>query len=1428
MHRLKHVLLTLTLSVVAILSLLMTLEGRPLFAQTESPHKGDAIIGDHLASEMAAHAQDQDYIYRFIIRMNDQVEFDFSRMAKDADTRRADIVRSLEDHARESQKMVLDDISDLSGRSQVTRYRSFWIFNGISAEGTADAIYTLSKHPHIASIQLDRQIEPVRPMDDLTHDTTEIFTQTWGTHFIRAPQVWHGLGITGTGVTVAIMDTGVDFTHPILSQNYRGLQPNGSFQHEGNWFHAGIPTATVPTDLDGHGTHVAGTAVGSNGIGVAPGAEWIAVGVSDLDGLWFESSINTAFEWLLAPGGDPSLAPDIVNGSWGGFSKEPLFLPEVELLKQAGIIPVFAAGNSGPYTETLGLPSSFTNTLSIASISPDGATSWFSSRGPSTFHNNPSPIIAAPGGYVYSSLPGNKFAYLSGTSMATPHVSGALALLLSASPATKDNRTIMSLLAESAVPYENNHPNYSSGYGALDAAELVEDFAKNSSSLSGILQSGGVPLPNQPISITTQTGTFELLTDSNGQYFAKLVPGRYSIQVSHLNYEAYDSGSITVGSSRTIFNVSLNRKPMGTFYGRITYGGSAISNTRIIIQPGNIEIKSQPDGGFEIDLPVDSYQISVVKSGFEVEQATIEINQGVGVSQNFDLEETNSILLIDSGAWNYRSRESYYQNALIELGKGWDTFTINDPVLGTPSYGAFDNYDVVIWSDPNYSPGYIDAAGVISDYASSGGNILLTGQNIAQLDYLSPFSNYYLSQIAFARPVLQTSDLKMLSGSDETSFAGFRALLNGYESADDQTHVTLMKPFYPAKSELIMNHGSSDKDDLGVGIRSGHCEQYNLVYLSFGISGVQGTDKQAQILRNSLEWFNRPIVETGVQWLNPDVDIPVVPGESYGYEALIYNRSETMTRTFSISSVSEWATSVLTPNLTIGPCELVQTTVTVTVPSGLDNNIKNQTKFFVTDTEDNSAVDYFIVDHKTPATLLLVEDYRWYDQIEIYKPVLDELGIDYDIWTHEHLDKASPSTQLLKQYDYLVWFTAYDWFEPLTEKEVSSLEQYLADGGRLFLNSQDFNYYHSDSDLFNHYFGLAGFSESITPTVAFSHQLLNVNQVNDKNLSITFDQYKNHGDLLLLDPSSSAIPLLWHDRGIGGIGNAGSTPNENWRAVFWGIPFETLELGSHQQVMANTLGWLTDLGESQITAESEFMLPGQTQPFTITIRNRPNGVTQTVSISNPLPAGLSVIDGSLSTGAIWSEADQTIYWSGELTPGAAKNITYQATAQTSGQILNQVFIDSNTEQFTFQRGTFTQVGGANYSQSQSSAEFSPPFTNGRQITVTVTLINNGNIAGNNITATTYIPEEFNYLTNTLTTLSGSAVYSRSRIIWTGDLEPSQTVTVTAVYTSPYYYLDDWVQSNLTVADNGKTRWINHDSQFFASIKNWLPVLKQSK
>ena len=170
------------------------------------------------------------------------------------------------------------------------------------------------------------------------------------------------LNITGTGVVVANLDTGVDWQHPALQANYRGNNPKGLPNHHFSWFDATPDGAQYPYDGYGHGTHTMGTLAGSDGIGVAPGAQWIAARIFDSTGSAYDSWIHAGFQWILAPGGDATQAPDVLNNSWGNDDGSNVeFQPDVQLLNAAGIDTFFSNGNAGPEAYSVGSPASFPN-----------------------------------------------------------------------------------------------------------------------------------------------------------------------------------------------------------------------------------------------------------------------------------------------------------------------------------------------------------------------------------------------------------------------------------------------------------------------------------------------------------------------------------------------------------------------------------------------------------------------------------------------------------------------------------------------------------------------------------------------------------------------------------------------------------------------------------------------------------------------------------------------------------------------------------------------------------------------------------------------------------------------------------------------------------------------------------------------------------
>ena len=296
---------------------------------------------------------------------------------------------------------------------------------------------------------------------------------------MHAPDVWGEYGVRGAGVVVGVMDSGADGDHPALAGSWRGRDGDVAT----SWFAATGEPYPTPDDGNGHGTHVTGSIVGAppgEVIGVAPGAQWIAAKIFRDSGSTTDSIIHSAFEWMLAPGGEPAAAPDVVNNSWGSTDTyRTEFLTDVEAWRAAGIVPVFAAGNSGPGAETIGSPASFPESIAVGNVDINDVINPTSSRGPVTWDGDRylKPQISAPGTDVYSAWPeqlGGGYETLSGTSMASPHVTGVTALLLAADPSLTIDE-IEDLLRGTArtAQHMGTLPNDNYGEGIVDAFAAV-------------------------------------------------------------------------------------------------------------------------------------------------------------------------------------------------------------------------------------------------------------------------------------------------------------------------------------------------------------------------------------------------------------------------------------------------------------------------------------------------------------------------------------------------------------------------------------------------------------------------------------------------------------------------------------------------------------------------------------------------------------------------------------------------------------------------------------------------------------------------------------------------------------------------------------------------------------------------------------------
>lgn len=395
---------------------------------------------------------------------------------------RKQLIRALKEKAHQARTAVNNRL--LSHR--VEKVRNLWAINAVALEADARLIEELSDDPSVERIDPDVAISMVQPMFS-GHSENR-----WNLDMIGAPEVWKQ-GFTGQGVVLAIMDTGVDGKHPDLEDQWRGGN-NSWFDPFGKY--------NLPHDPIGHGTQVAGIAVGGDfgggAIGVAPGAQWIAVKIYDDDGTSAYSIIHAGFQWLLDPDGDPDTddAPDVVNKSWGFVDALDQcvaeFQEDIQILTQAGIAMVCASGNTGPNAATSVSPSNYVESISVGAVDADDEIADFSGRGPSPCGEAVYPTFTAPGEFVRTADLtlggiGDPYVEVSGTSYAAAHVTGALALLMSAHP-DAELSDLKQALSGGAKDLGEPGPDHEYGYGRINvpaALELLQNSSGNDSGRGG-------------------------------------------------------------------------------------------------------------------------------------------------------------------------------------------------------------------------------------------------------------------------------------------------------------------------------------------------------------------------------------------------------------------------------------------------------------------------------------------------------------------------------------------------------------------------------------------------------------------------------------------------------------------------------------------------------------------------------------------------------------------------------------------------------------------------------------------------------------------------------------------------------------------------------------------------------------------------------
>jgi len=582
-----------TLAILLALALNLVL-GSPLRADRAArltPEKIDPALQD----ELLARTADDPSLVPIIVTLEDQADLarldaEVASAGLDRRDRAVVVVDELKSVAARSQPALEPALSAWRASGEIDSDRAYWLVNAFSLRASPSVIRDLAGRPDVARVFLDGILELEGATDERPALAAPGQAEV-GLEVVNARALWD-LGYTGAGVIVMNIDTGVDGTHPALSGRWLGAVPGPLGQDA--WFDPVQEACATPCDYDTHGTHTMGIMCGldpatADTVGVAFGAQWIAA--ATLAGASPHTSYSlAAFEWAVEPpGGSPRPSADVVSCSWqdpavshtGDCGPNGTYWAAIDAFETIGGAVVFSAGNAGPSAESITRPknriSSPVNVWATGNVDanqPGFPIRSSSSRGPSDCdHVTIKPEAVAPGTSVRSAVPGG-YGFKTGTSMASPHAGGVIALLMEAFPWATGTEIKLALLATATdlgvVGEDNTY-----GHGLIDAGAAYE-FLLGATDVrdrihadrSGISLSQNSPNPFNPsttIRYDLPTGAHVTLKVYNaaGRVVDVLVDGRREEAGSHsATWDGRTAAGAPVAAGMYFFR--LEASPEGT------------------------------------------------------------------------------------------------------------------------------------------------------------------------------------------------------------------------------------------------------------------------------------------------------------------------------------------------------------------------------------------------------------------------------------------------------------------------------------------------------------------------------------------------------------------------------------------------------------------------------------------------------------------------------------------------------------------------------------------------------------------------------------------------------------------------------------------------------------------------------------------------
>lgn len=783
--------------------------------------------------------------------------------------------------SRQTQDGLMRYLATAAVKPKVKVVKQFWIDNLVLVQATPDVIREIAARPDVREVFDNFTLTlPPRPGDGngslLQAPLWDALTK------IGAKQVWSTYGINGTGVRVGGLDTGVDITHPDLAGKMYTTNPADP-TYPGGWAefdaNGNIISGSVPHDSDQHGTHTSGTMIGGSAsgyaIGVAPGAK-LMHGLVIPGGSGSFTQVAAGMEWIIDPDNNPATddGADVVNMSLGATGIYTQMVAPTDNMVAANVFPSFSIGNSGPNASTTGSPGNVPSAYGVGATDQNDVIASFSSRGPVTWNFAPyigtwiKPDISAPGVNIYSSLPGGGYAGdWSGTSMAAPHVSGTVALMLQANPTLTVDQAKL-LLQQTAVDLGDAGMDNNYGWGRVNAFAAVSAALTGIGTLEGTVYSSAGGTVEGAKVVLTDTGQ-RVYSDASGHYLIKAVAGDHSVQVSRFGYDAYTAAVSITADATTTLDVTLTQLPSGYVAGYVTdletLAGIAAGIS--IKYMGDVVLSTSTNpatGEYNVTLPVGSYDL-VFNPAFPYPLTTrngVAVVEGATTTLNIALDRAQVLLVDDDGGSGY---ETYFEAAIAGAGRSY--LTVTEP----PTAATMALFESVVWLTGDDYQTTLTTADMteIAAYLDGGGRLFMSGQDIGYDVGTTAFYTNYL-HAAYVQDDVGLGGV--LGAATNAVGFGFVSEIKGGTGANNQAYPSEIDVIAPASPAFVYDPAVPAAAATSNGVKKNDVSPeaitssgsagltfdngtYKLVYFAFGFEGVAETTTRTMLMDRILDWL---------------------------------------------------------------------------------------------------------------------------------------------------------------------------------------------------------------------------------------------------------------------------------------------------------------------------------------------------------------------------------------------------------------------------------------------------------------------------------------------------------------------------------------------------------------------------------------------